>query len=136
MHRPDQASHQPSETEPSSSSARRLPTARAVFQPRNPAPEASAPLLPALESSSYPQTDTTKADHVQLSNGEYRVPILHFGREELIQLCPEDQTRIRQLTDLEIEALALEVEDVLDEIFRLTVPLVWAKFQTGVGDSR
>lgn len=74
----------------------------------------------------------TNADHLQLSNGEYRVPILHLGRAELIRFYPEAQTRICQLTDLEIEALALEVEGALEEIFRLTVRLVWAEFQTGV----
>lgn len=132
MHRPDQASHQPPETDLSSGSTRRLLTARAAFQPRNPAPETSASLLPALESPSRPQTDMTNADHFQLSNGEYRVSILHLGRGELVELFPEDQTRIRQLTDLEIEALALEVEGALDEIYRVVLRLVWARFQIRV----
>lgn len=64
------------------------------------------------------------------------MPILHIGREELVELFPEDQARIRQLTDLEIEALALEVECALAAIYRLTLRLVWAEFQIGVQRGR
>jgi hypothetical protein len=78
----------------------------------------------------------TNAEHLQLSNGEYRVPILHLGREELAELFPEDQPCIRQLSDLEIEALALEVEDALDEIYRVVLRFVWARFQSSVQQSR
>lgn len=78
----------------------------------------------------------TNADHLPLSNGEYRVPMLHLGREELVELFPEDQICIRQLTDLEIEALALEVEGALDEIYRVVLRLVWARFQSSVHQSR
>jgi len=103
----------------------RLVTERAVFQPRpvaeEPAVADARPLAPVL-----PSPDDGQAPYLQA--GEYRVPILYLGREELIAALPEDELRIRQMSDLEIEALALQIEDSLAEVYRMVLRIAWVSF--------
>ena len=103
----------------------RLLTERAVFRPRIPQePIHSEP------SSVRPDLETNRphTEYAPLTSGEYRVPILFVGREELMAVLPEHQAQIRQLSDLEIEALALQVEACLAEFCRLALRLTWSDF--------
>jgi hypothetical protein len=67
---------------------------------------------------------------IRLESGEYRVPILYLGRDELIAALPDYEMLIRQLSDLEIEALALQLEDGLAEVYRMMLRIVWFEFMT------
>jgi hypothetical protein len=102
-----------------------LLTERAVFRPRSLEEPSKREALPLHSASSIapPQHEFDP-----LTTGEYRVPILYLGRDELIAVLPEHETRIRQLTDLEIEALALEIEGSLTELYVMALRIAWTAF--------
>lgn len=97
-------------------------TERAVFRPRTLEESSRSAALP---SDSVSPANQRQHEVSSLTSGEYRVPILYVGRDELIALLPDHEAHIRHLTDLEIEALALEIEASLTEIYGMVLQIVW-----------
>lgn len=105
--------------------AHRLPTARAVFQPRS----STVP-----SGNREPQSVTSPiADHepddlidplIPGHMSGYRISLFAVGREELAEVLPEQRETIEQLTDLQVEELAMQIEEALTEIYKMTLRAV------------
>lgn len=132
MTHPDHERHLPADNESSELSSHRLYTERAVFRPR---PPVEVKHIASGDSELQSQSASSRDAHqavTTLQQGEYRVAILFVGREALAALFPEDEARISALNDMEIESLAIELESIMAEIFRLALRLAWADYRTQV----
>jgi len=105
--------------------AHRLPTARAVFQPRL-STVPSGNIEP--QSVTSPIADQEPDDLIDLPMpgymSGYRISLFAVGREELAEVLPEQRETIEHLTDLQVEELAMQIEEALTEIYKMTLRAV------------
>ena len=67
---------------------------------------------------------------IDLDGPEYRVPLFHLGKAELMALCPDMKQPIEQLKDTDIEAIACQAEAALQQIYQMVMQITLSKYLT------
>ena len=81
-----------------------------------------------VPTSSLKNADDLIDPFVPGNMSNYRISLFAVGREELVSLLPDQREIIQQFTDLQVEELAMQLEDALTEIYKMTLRAVLVSY--------
>ncbi len=95
-----------------------------MFPPPSPPPEVVTPA--PLPEVAKPPAEVDKG--LMGQSGEYTVTLFQLSREELTEARPDLKDRIQNLKDTDIEAIALQAEKAMQDIYRMVLALTVASY--------
>jgi hypothetical protein len=85
--------------------------------------EAESQTTPMFEAAPQAVKPAVQPEDNLLISGsaEYRVTLFEFGKDELREIRPDVADMVQQLKDTDIEAIALQAEEALKEVYKMVL---------------